>query len=306
MEVRSIRPGEERAAAALVYQCTRGKEPDVAHLTNFLEGARTLGTNLDLQVVALSDDGRIVGCAMYFPMPDRTASATPPFCAAEFDRRELKVALLVGLRTRAARDGLLMLQAFSDESDEESVRILTESGFESLAWMLFMERRVRAEDRNIPLDRQIRWLPYSDHHHDEFVRVVTQTYEGTLDCSRIAEIRDVTLTLESYRTRGGFDPSLWLLGEIEGEYAACLLLSYEPNQRICEVAYLGVVPKHRGKGLGRKMMEKGLFEVSLRATGCLLKLAVDEANFPAVKLYRELGFLVVERKQVYCSLLATR
>jgi ribosomal protein S18 acetylase RimI-like enzyme len=306
MEVRSIRPDEKRGAAALVYQCTRGKEPDVAQLTDFLEGAVKLGTDLDRQVVAVTEDGGIVGCAMYFPMPDRTASATPAFCAPGFATLEVKVALLRALREKAARDGLFILQAFLDELDDENVRLLTQSGFESLARMLFMERRVSERDRNIPLDKHIRWLPHSAARHDDFVSVVTKTYEGTLDCSKIAEVRDVNLTLESYRARDGFDPSLWLLAEIEQEYAGCLLLSCRSDRRSCEVAYLGVVPAHRGKGLGRKMMEKGLFEVSLRAPGCLLTLAVDEANSPAVELYRALGFVTVERKQVYFSLLATR
>jgi GNAT superfamily N-acetyltransferase len=306
VEIRSIRPGEEGSAAALVYQCTRGVEPEPAQLTHFLEGAKTLGTDLALQVVAVTEDGRIVGCAMYFPMPDRTASATPAFCAPGFATFEVKVALLRSLREKAAHDGLGMLQAFSDESDDQSASLLTQSGFERLARMLFMERRVSERDRNIALDPHIRWLPYSAAHHDHFVNVVTKTYEGTLDCSKIAEIRDVNLTLESYHTREGFDPSLWLLAEIGHEYAGCLLLSCRADSRTCEVAYLGVLPKHRGKGLGRKMMEKGLFEVSLREAGCILTLAVDEANFPAVKVYRALGFVTIERKQVYFSLLATR
>ena len=305
METRPIRPGEERAAAALVYQCTRGAEPSPEQLTQFLDGAKVLGTDLSLQVVAATEDGRIVGCAMYFPMPDRTASATPAFCAREFARSEVKIALLRSLREKAAHDGLVMLQAFCDESDEDSPRLLTQSGFESLAKMLFMERRVGERDRKVALDKHIRWLTYSAAHQDDFVNVVTKTYQGTLDCPKIAEIRDVNLTLESYRTRDGFDPSLWLLAETEHEWGGCLLLSGRADRRSCEVAYLGVLPTHRGKGLGRKMMEKGLFEVSLRATGCLLTLAVDEANFPAVELYRALGFVTVERKQVYFSLLAT-
>ena len=305
MEVRPIRPGEERVAGALVYEVTRGVRPNEAELTAFLDQARALGTDLALQVVALTPEGRIVGCAMYFPMPDRTATATLPLCAAGFDRREVQVELLRALRMRASEDDLLMLQVFCEENDEKAPDILRRSGFEELAVMLFMERRCTKSDRNITLDRQIRWIPYEEERHDDFVRVVTETYHGTLDCARLGEMRDVKLTLQGYRSRGKFDPSLWLLAEIEEEPVACLLLAHYPEGNSYEVAYVAVVPSHRGKALGRKTMEKGLSEVALRSAESTLTLAVDEANIPAVSIYHELGFTVTERKRVYFSLLAT-
>lgn len=305
MEVRPIRPGEERAAGALVYQLTRGATPGDEELTAFLDQARVLGTDLSLQVVATTSDGRIVGCAMYFPMADRTATATLPLCAPRFDALEVRVELMRTLRQRAADDRLLMLQAFCEETDTDTPEVLSRSGFEPLAVMLFMERRAVDADRELALDGQIRWVPYSDARHDTFVRVLTETYEGTLDCPRLGEIRDVDLTLEAYRSRGRFDPSLWLLAEMEKETVACLLLLRHDEENSYEVAYVAVVPSHRGKGLGRKVMRKGLFEVALRSPGSTLRLAVDEANVPAVNVYRELGFSMTGRKRVYFSLLAT-
>lgn len=305
MEVRPIRPGEERAAGALVYGLTRGTTPGEEEVTAFLDQARVLGTDLSRQVVAVTPDGRIVGCAMYFPMPDRTATVTPPLCAPEFDAPAVRVDLMRTLRTKALDDQLLILQVFCEETDPLAADVLTESGFDELAVMLFMERRTVDADRNIVVDKQIRWTPYSDARHDEFVRVISDTYKDTLDCARLGEMRDVDLTLEGYRSRGRFDPSLWLLANLAGETVACLLLIHHPEENDYEVAYVAVVPSHRGKGLGCKVMKKGLFEVALRSPRSTLRLAVDEANVPATRIYRDVGFSVTERKRVFFSLLAT-
>ncbi|KPK99310.1 MAG: hypothetical protein AMK75_06735 [Planctomycetes bacterium SM23_65] len=305
MEVRPIRPPEQRPAAALVYEVTRGVRPNEDELTAFLDQARALGTDLAQQAVAAAPDGRIVGCAAYFPMPDRTATATLPLCAAGFDRAEVQVQLLRTLRTRAAQDGLLMLQVFCEEDDAKALDILKHSDFQELAVMLFMERTISPADRNITLDKRIRWIPYGEERHDEFVRVVKESYSGTLDCPALGEIRDVNLTLQGYRRRGEFDPSLWLLAEMEDEPVACLLPVHHPEENSTEVAYVAVVPSHRGKGLGRKAMEKGLSEVALRSPESTVTLAVDETNIPAVNIYRGLDFTVTERKCVYFSLLAT-
>lgn len=305
MEVRPIRAGEERAAGALVYEVTRGEKPGERQLTAFLDQARALGSDLSLQVVALTGDGSIVGCVAYFPMPDRTATATPPLCTGRFARPELQAQLMRGLKAKAAADGLLMIQVFCERDDDKLRDILTRSGFKLLAVMLFMDRPVTGRDREIRVDPQIRWVPYSVERHDDFARVVEATYEGTLDGAGLAEVRDVKLTLEAYRSRGEFDPQLWLLAEVRGVAIGCLLLLHHVEQADYEVGYVGVVPEHRGKGFGRKLMEKGLREVALRRPAGTLTLAVDAENFPAVNVYDELGFRVRERRDVYFSLLDT-
>jgi len=305
MEVRAIREGEENAAAAVVYEATRGAPADAAALAAFRRQADALGTDLSRQVVAVTDDGTVVASALYFPSPDGTATASPPFCRGAFARTELQVALIRALRAKAADDGVRMLQAITDEHDAALHHVLTESGFDDLALMLFMERPARVDDRNIVLDQHIRWVSYTPARHDAFARAVEASYEGTLDCVKLGDARSATLTLDAYRRRGEVDPALWLLAEMTGETVACLLLVRHPEESSYEVAYVAVLPGHRGKGLGRKVMRKGLFEVASRSLDTRLTLAVDEANGPAVDIYRDLGFTVSDRKRVHFSLLAT-
>ena len=305
MEIRAIRDDEHPLAAALVYEATRGAPADAAGVKGFLDEARSLGTDLSRQVVAVTEDATVVACAMYFPAPDGSAIATRPFCRAEFARTELQLALMRALCAAAAADGTRMLQTFSDEHDVETHHVFVESGFEELALMLFMERGARDEDRNITLDTDIRWIPYAPEHEDAFAHAVDASYEGTLDCVRLGVAGRAALSLDTYRARGDVDPSLWLLAQIANETVGCLMLLSHPDENTYEVGYIAVLPKHRGKGLGRKVMERGLFEVASRSLDAKLTLAVDESNVPAVNMYRALAFVVTDRKRVHFSLLAT-
>ena len=305
MEIRPIKPGEERAAAALVYELTRGAAPEAGELGTFLEQAAALKTDLSRQVVAVAPEGTMVGCAMYFPLGDGSATVMTPLCKAGFDVAEVHVGLLRALIGKARAEEVRMLQVFTEEHDARTHATLEESGFEKLAVLVFMERNVTPADRNIAPDKQIRWIPWAAGRETEFADVIGRTYRATLDCRKLGESRDPSATLESYRVRNEIDPSLWLLAEVDGEIAACLLLLYHSEENAYELGYVGVVPEHRGKGLGRKVMEKGLLEVALRSSETKMRLAVDEENIPAVNVYQALAFVVSERKQVHFSLLAT-
>ncbi|WP_310618391.1 GNAT family N-acetyltransferase [Flexibacterium corallicola] len=68
-----------------------------------------------------------------------------------------------------------------------------------------------------------------------------------------------------------------------------------------EVLTIGVSPNARGNGIGRKLMEAGMFHLYSERNSELF-LEVDEANKPAVALYKNLGFVKVgERKGYYSS-----
>ena len=52
---------------------------------------------------------------------------------------------------------------------------------------------------------------------------------------------------------------------------------------------VGVSPRHRARGVGRRMMEAVLAEASVRGDWAV-ELNVYASNAPAVRLYRSLGF----------------
>ena len=65
-----------------------------------------------------------------------------------------------------------------------------------------------------------------------------------------------------------------------------------------EVITIAVHPRQRGRGIGKKLMEAGLFRLyGQRCTHLFLE--VDASNEPAVALYRQLGFREVGQRKGY-------
>jgi ribosomal protein S18 acetylase RimI-like enzyme len=303
MTVRPIQPGEERAAAEIFLAAWLGRPPAPDELDAWLAEAPGRGIVLSRQAVAVDEGGRIVAAAVYFGLADGTATGTMPACGADVDR-ETEIAVLRALRVQAADEGMTLMQVFTEEEDACALDVLCEAGFEELALMRFMERPVCESDRKLDIDKEIRWRTLETTGRETFERVVAETWQGTLDCAKLGQTRDVRSTLDGYVSEG-FDPSLWFLAEVEGESAACLLITPEVSRERFELSYMGVVPRFRGKGLGRKVMQKGLKEVSLRNASGRITLAVDDANEPALSVYFGLGFEVAATRRVSFSLLAT-
>jgi len=61
---------------------------------------------------------------------------------------------------------------------------------------------------------------------------------------------------------------------------------------------IAVSQKHQGKGLGLMMMNQ-LISCAKQNKITQIKLAVDNDNTPAIKLYGKLGFKLTEKKEVF-------
>lgn len=67
-----------------------------------------------------------------------------------------------------------------------------------------------------------------------------------------------------------------------------------------EVITIAVHPRQRGRGIGKKLMEAGLFRLYGERCKSLF-LEVDSANSPAILLYKSLGFKEVGQRKGYYS-----
>ena len=65
-----------------------------------------------------------------------------------------------------------------------------------------------------------------------------------------------------------------------------------------EILTIAVARAHRRQGLGRELMDAVLRRLHAQRTEALF-LEVDEANFPAIALYRRLGFQEVGKRPAY-------
>ncbi len=110
-----------------------------------------------------------------------------------------------------------------------------------------------------------------------------------------------------YRSERGDSPEVILRCNAQG--GKFLILEDETNNRIIgtswltwdgrrvHLQYFAVLPSHQRLGYGRKLaMESMCFARSKKAP---LKLEVHRDNIPAIQLYKNLGFKILEGYEVY-------
>lgn len=87
----------------------------------------------------------------------------------------------------------------------------------------------------------------------------------------------------------------WLIrfegNEFAGPIPVATIQGLRKSQRVGSIQNVGVLPEHRGTGLGRALVAKSL--LGFRQLGMsYARLEVTAANQPAVRLYESLGFCV--------------
>lgn len=143
-----------------------------------------------------------------------------------------------------------------------------------------------------------------DHHSlpqtKDFETLVSMTYEGSLDCPNLESHRSTHQILESYRCVSSFAADLWFVVHLvdrdtplqpNNAVGCCLLARHansESQELVLELVYMGIVPSHRGKGLGRKVMQQ-ISKISRQQNAVRLVLAVDQNNHPALAAYERFG-----------------
>jgi ribosomal protein S18 acetylase RimI-like enzyme len=145
------------------------------------------------------------------------------------------------------------------------------------------------------------WRAYADEVDAEFRAVLQATYIDSLDMPELEGIRSLDDILSSHRAAGRFVPERWRMGRLpaEPEAATVLLLSEIPDRDAWEVAYLGLTPAARGRGLGRAVLAEALALAAEHVPR--LELAVDVRNRPANHLYRAAQFLPFDRRAVHLA-----
>ena len=123
----------------------------------------------------------------------------------------------------------------------------------------------RAVDKKRPLELgpgvpPLVWSTFSPEMEDRFRQILDGTYLGSLDMPELEGVRTLDDVLASHRESGHFQPEFWQIGQLPGEpeSAAVMLMLDRPDRNVLEVAYLGLTPQARGRGLGRGLVEHAL------------------------------------------------
>jgi GNAT superfamily N-acetyltransferase len=258
--------------------------------------------------------GRLVGAVLAQVHPGRTAVVWPPRLAD--DEPQLTAGRLLAaacrmLHTARVRVAHVLLQAVTLSDDA----VLRGEGFEPLAELLYMVSESGDFPTALPPDPlapdPLEYEPYCRSNHERLARLVSATYQETLDCPTLNGVRQIEDILTGYRGTGEFDPSQWLIvrrsgedngGEDNGgEDVGCLLLADYPQHGNCELVYMGLVVSARGHGWGMHIARHAQW-LAGRMGRERLVLAVDATNTPAIQMYAAVGFRPWDRRDVYVQL----
>ncbi len=127
----------------------------------------------------------------------------------------------------------------------------------------------------------------------------------TLDSFSASPTRDIHRDLEKYF--GSVDPSTHehtfiFIAEIGGASAGKAELMLQPAEAIQAVGYVKRVivhPDFRGRGLAKQLMQHIISFADSTYQLKAIDLHVWEKNYPAIRLYEELGFELQHRELYY-------
>ena len=138
------------------------------------------------------------------------------------------------------------------------------------------------------------------------LKALEATYEQTQDCPELCGMRTTADVLASHKAAGSFDPSLWWILELDGVPEGCCLMSASPAQRALELVYLGLSPRVRGLGLGKRLLALGIAHATALHRAWPVHCAVDQRNEAARKLYERFGFEDVGKREALVRMLGAK
>jgi RimJ/RimL family protein N-acetyltransferase len=251
-------------------------------------------------LVALRED-RIVGALFSQVQAGRTAVVWPPRLTAA-EPRNTAQELLRAACTRLADQDVQVVHALLENDGGRDQEVLLEGGFEPLANLLYLVSLAGVFPHGNPRNC-LEFESYGRHNHQRLASVLEATYEKTLDCPGLDDVRQIEDVLTGYRATGDFSPERWFLVRHQDQDVGCLLLTEHPGADTWELIYMGLIASARGRGWGAEIARFAQW-ATYQANCSRLVVAVDEANTPAIRIYTAVGFEPWERRLVLQRILS--
>lgn len=194
--------------------------------------------------------------------------------------------------------GIDLAQSLLADANDEHVAVLQHIGFQHSADLLYLTCESTRFPTAEPIAREIEFAESAATERDRLARVIEATYEDTKDCNALDGARSIADVISGYRATGVFRPQNWLFVQYDGEDVGVLLLADHRPARHWELMYMGLMPRWRGRGWGRQIVQYAQ-SLARGANVERILVAVDAANQPAVDVYRSTGFEIWDRRAVF-------
>jgi len=223
----------------------------------------------------------VVGAMLTQLTPGNAASVWPP---AGDGADTLTADAVARLRSAGVTHAQCLLDALEGADPSPLVR----AGFRRVTALHFYRRSGTPPP---PADDRLQVMPFAAAGAKLAIDTILATYAGSLDCPELDGVRTADDVRAGYTT--AFDGSAGWLACLDAQPVGVGILL--PDSHGVELAYLGLIPEARGRGLGVALLKQALS----RAGGADVRLSVDARNTPARRLYERAGFEPTVRRDVY-------
>jgi GNAT superfamily N-acetyltransferase len=294
--VRDARPDERLAWIALALAPLESGRREAMTERFVRLPAESPPDQAGLAVLGALRGSRLVGATLVHLIPGSAAETWPPGLV-DPDDGPAALALLQATIASARRHGRRFLQTFLDRDDARTAARLASAGFAPLADVVYLWKELRPDDTSPPAGA---WRPYASADRAAWESLVAATFQGSLDTPRLNDLRSPGEFLDGCLAATD-DPSTSWFRLVEHEQdLGCLLLSTRPDQT-AELVYLGLIPAARGRGFGAILLGEAERWCRSRRLHRIVT-AVDRANVPALKRYREFGYAAWNLRSVWAWL----
>ncbi|MCH2146498.1 MAG: GNAT family N-acetyltransferase [Phycisphaerales bacterium] len=176
------------------------------------------------------------------------------------------------------------------------VRALIEAGFEDLATLHYLERLSSITVFRTSTFAGLQFQSMETIGDDTLGKVLEETYIESLDCPKLHGVRSTRDIIDGHRMSSTYHPEYWFIGTIDGASACVLLLN--PNDDALELAYVGVIPSQRERGIADSCVAKAI-EIAQLDDFKRITLVVDSANANACNLYDKWNFEIRQSRQAF-------
>lgn len=248
----------------------------------------------------LKRNHHIHGTLACLPVPGASGMIWPPRVVEHRHRIELEDLLVRHAFGWLREQGAKIAQCLLAPEEMALAEPLERNGMGHITSLLFLS----ADVAKVALPRcnsgQVSFVPYDSGDAGEFHATLARTYGATLDCPEVSGLRTIEEIVAGHNAQGKVPAGGWVIAKVVHQPVGVLLLVELSNSGQWDVAYLGVVPEARRKGIGKALMHYGL-ALARDASIEKISLSVDGRNKPAQELYVRTGFRVTDRREVYLA-----
>ncbi|HEY4328384.1 MAG TPA: hypothetical protein VGN88_01510, partial [Phycisphaerae bacterium] len=162
-------------------------------IAGFLAYAQTIKLDTRRQVLAMKEsaEGAVVaGMCLWVPATGRTAMMFGPGLSDYPEAAGGTECAVVAALEDARAAGIVLVQAMMEPSDAAGKTVFAAAGLSQLATLTYMERKPPVHPPTFSLPPELTLAAYDAGTHEYFKAAIEGSYEKTLDCPALSEMRD--------------------------------------------------------------------------------------------------------------------